>query len=456
MSENVQVVIRLRPAHTKTNFMVHNQTISTVEPPLRSFNFDHIFDTSSSQTDIPGELCSKYVLHALEGYNACIFAYGQTGSGKTYTMRGTNSNPGIIPLLCHDLFDALELDKTTVSTVSITYFEIYNEKLIDLLGDTSPRVRETNDKKTFVQDITTFKVNRVEEVLEYLSIGDSKRSVASTRMNMESSRSHAIFTLSIKQQEPDGSIRESDLKLVDLAGSERANATMGIDNGKRMKEGANINKSLSTLGRCISQLAKNSKHLIPYRDSLLTWVLKENLGGNSKTCMIACISPIDLEESLSTLRYATTAKEIKLRATMNEIVPNINEDMKAAVEAAASSRKELEILKLEMSSLQSEYNIKSEQWKTHEKLLDRFNHITKLNDYLENQLTNEITKSQSLQNENKLSRLEMSNVQTALLGVVGALFSNNIHDTKIMEATKLVSDFDDFVSRLDDDIASFT
>ncbi|CDO92050.1 unnamed protein product [Kluyveromyces dobzhanskii CBS 2104] len=454
MSENVQVVVRVRPTNKKTCFQVQSQTIKTLEPPVKSFNFDHIFDESSSQTDLQAELCSKYVLNALEGYNACIFAYGQTGSGKTYTMRGGTANPGIIPLICEELFEALELDNTTVSTVTITYFEIYNEKLIDLLGDTSPRVREANDKKTFVQDITTFRVNRVEEVLEYLSVGDVKRSVATTRMNMESSRSHAIFTLSIKQKEPDGSIRESDLKLVDLAGSERANATLGIDNGRRMKEGSNINKSLSTLGRCISQLAKNSKLLIPYRDSLLTWVLKENLGGNSKTCMIACISPTDLEETLSTLRYATTAKDIKLSAIMNEIVPNVNEDMKAAIEAAAKSRKELELLRAEMSLLQSEHNTKSEQWKTHEKLLEGFKHVTKLNDFLENQLKHEISKSRDLQRENKISRLDKNNTQDALLRIVGALFVEHTRSPKSVTIDNLVSDLDDFIIQLDNDISS--
>lgn len=455
MDENVQVVVRVRPIERATKFKVEKNTISTLNNPVKSYTFDHVFDESSTQKEIHSELCSRYVLHTLEGYNTCIFAYGQTGSGKTYTMRGSDTTPGIIPLVCHDLFEALSLDQSTISTVDITYFEIYNEKLIDLLGETSPRVRENNEKKTFIQGITKFRVNRVEEILHYLSTGDSKRSVASTRMNLQSSRSHAIFTLSIKQTEPDGSVRESDLKLVDLAGSERAKATIGIDDGKRMKEGANINKSLSTLGRCISHLAKNSKNITPYRDSLLTWVLKENLGGNSKTCMIACISPSDLDETMSTLRYATTAKEIKLNAKMNEIKPNDNEEMRAVMEAAATNRKELENLKAEMSNLQSEYNIKSEQWKTHEKLLERFNHINKLNDYLEDQLRNEISKVKLLQREYQISKSEIKTAYGALTGVLSALREPNPSSNKVFGLESLISDISEFVLQLDSDISSF-
>lgn len=456
MGENVQVIVRVRPHQSESKFSVNAETISTIDGSSKAFTFDHIFDELSSQSMIHEELCSKYVLHTLEGYNACIFAYGQTGSGKTYTMRGKDTNPGIIPLICSDLFEALSLDDSIKTTVTMTYFEIYNEKIIDLLGDTAPRVREKADKKTFIQDITTFQVGTVEEVLKHLNAGDSKRSVASTRMNLESSRSHAIFNLSISQTEQDGSMRESDLKLVDLAGSERANATLGIANGQRMKEGANINKSLSTLGRCISQLAKNSKMLIPYRDSLLTWVLKENLGGNSKTCMIACISPIDLEESLSTLRYATTAKDIKLNAKMNEIIPTVNLDLAAAMEAAAASREELENVRLEMNNLQSELDSKSEQCGTYERLQERFKHINKLNDYLEVQLKKEILRSQNLHRDWKLSKIELDNIYRQLLSVMGTMvYQNEAEVNQKANIEQLITDSSDLLLKLDTDISDF-
>lgn len=444
--ENVKVVVRMRPHSDESKFVIKtDKTMVTKQANgNKAFSFDHIFDERTSQTAIHSQLCADYLLHTLEGYNTCMFAYGQTGSGKTFTMRGNEECPGIIPLLCQDLFDALALDSISKATVTVSYFEIYNEKLIDLLGDTQPRVRENTDKTIFIQDITEFEAKNVDEVIKYLKIGDSRRSVAATKMNIESSRSHAIFNIEILQEEQDGFKRKSNLKLVDLAGSERAEATLGQED--RMKEGSKINKSLSTLGRCILQLAKNqgSKNngLIPYRESLLTWVLKENLGGNSKTCMIACVSPIDLDESISTLRYATTAKHIKLSAKMN------------VEEESSVGKEELHSLKNEMKILQDELKKQSEQLSDYHELNERVEYIRKLNEYLELQFRNETTKSRSLYENWKISKLELDMLYRQVLSVMGFLSISRKDDKLGREIDLLSKDLLQFTSELDEDIVS--
>ncbi|KAK9370988.1 P-loop containing nucleoside triphosphate hydrolase protein [Lipomyces kononenkoae] len=273
--------------------------------------------------------------HAFEGYHTCILAYGQTGAGKSYTMIGTDDEPGLIPRTCYDLFQRIEklTTATTTFTVKISYFEIYNEHVYDLLLPTvaeSPtplKVRESPVDGPYVKDLTTYSVRSYAEVEKYLKRGNRQRATAATNMNATSSRSHAVFTIALKKIESDAVMDEtteetnSRIRFVDLAGSERANSTGTT--GTRLREGANINKSLTTLGRVISILAESSlaskkRDIVPYRDSTLTWLLKDNLGGNSKTAMIACVSPCDYEESLSTLRYASQAKHIRTRAVVNQ------------------------------------------------------------------------------------------------------------------------------------------
>ncbi|KAK9236347.1 P-loop containing nucleoside triphosphate hydrolase protein [Lipomyces kononenkoae] len=273
--------------------------------------------------------------HAFEGYHTCILAYGQTGAGKSYTMIGTEGEPGLIPRTCYDLFQRIEklTTTTTTFTVKISYFEIYNEHVYDLLLPTvaeapAPlKVRESPVDGPYVKDLTTYSVHSYAEIEKYLKRGNRQRATAATNMNATSSRSHAVFTIALKRIESDPVMDEtteetnSRIRFVDLAGSERANSTGTT--GTRLREGANINKSLTTLGRVISILAESSlvskkRDIVPYRDSTLTWLLKDNLGGNSKTAMIACVSPCDYEESLSTLRYASQAKHIRTRAVVNQ------------------------------------------------------------------------------------------------------------------------------------------
>ncbi|KAJ8099721.1 P-loop containing nucleoside triphosphate hydrolase protein [Lipomyces tetrasporus] len=277
----------------------------------------------------------EFLDHSFEGYHTCILAYGQTGAGKSYTMNGTDEEPGLIPRTCYDLFRRIEkmTTATMTFTVKISYFEIYNEHVYDLLlpvitdPPTPLKVRESPVDGPYVKDLTTHSVRSYAEVEKYLKLGNKQRATAATNMNATSSRSHAVFTIALKKIESDPIMDEtteetnSRIRFVDLAGSERANSTGAT--GTRLREGANINKSLTTLGRVISILAESTlgskkRDVVPYRDSTLTWLLKDNLGGNSKTAMIACISPCDYEETLSTLRYASQAKHIRTRAVVNQ------------------------------------------------------------------------------------------------------------------------------------------
>ncbi|XP_010156369.1 PREDICTED: kinesin-like protein KIF16B, partial [Eurypyga helias] len=281
---------------------------------------------------------------AFEGYNACVFAYGQTGSGKSYTMMGNAGDAGLIPRICEGLFSKIS-EKTKRNEASfrteVSYLEIYNERVRDLLRRKSSktnnlRIREHPKEGPYVEDLSKHLVQNYTDVEELMDAGNINRTTAATGMNDVSSRSHAIFTINFTQAKFDSEMpceTVSKIHLVDLAGSERADATGAT--GVRLKEGGNINKSLVTLGNVISALAdlsqdainplsKKKQVFVPYRDSVLTWLLKDSLGGNSKTIMIATISPADVNygETLSTLRYANRAKNIINKPTINED-PNV-------------------------------------------------------------------------------------------------------------------------------------
>ncbi|XP_034232452.1 kinesin-like protein Klp98A isoform X2 [Thrips palmi] len=310
------------------------------------WSFDHGDPHYASQEQVFRDLGMDVIDCAFEGYNACVFAYGQTGSGKTFTMMGAPECIGLIPRICQTLFRKQQENmahsgvKYTYRT-EVSYLEIYNERVRDLLTPAtnhSLRVREHPRLGPYVQDLSRHLVTNYPEIEELMIRGNNVRTTASTNMNDVSSRSHAIFTILFTQACFSGDLPTETLSkvhLVDLAGSERADATGAT--GKRLQEGAHINKSLVTLGSVISALAdvsspasdgsngsgrKNS--FIPYRDSVLTWLLKDSLGGNSKTIMIAAVSPADCNygETLSTLRYANRAKNIVNKPTVNED-PNV-------------------------------------------------------------------------------------------------------------------------------------
>ncbi|KOC61693.1 Kinesin-like protein KIF13A, partial [Habropoda laboriosa] len=309
----------------------------------KTFAFDHCFyslDPSAenfASQDVVFDALGRDILdNAFQGYNACIFAYGQTGSGKSYTMMGSGENKGIIPRLCDNLFDMIAKQQSSELTykVEVSYMEIYNEKVHDLLdpkpNKQSLKVREHNVLGPYVDGLSQLAVTSFQDIDNLMAEGNKSRTVAATNMNSESSRSHAVFSVILTQTLTDSKSgvsgeKVSRMSLVDLAGSERAAKTGAV--GDRLKEGSNINKSLTTLGLVISKLAdqnsgsnKNKDKFVPYRDSVLTWLLKDNLGGNSKTVMVATISPAadNYEETLSTLRYADRAKRIVNYAVVNE------------------------------------------------------------------------------------------------------------------------------------------
>lgn len=298
------------------------------------WSFDRGDKHFAGQDNLFNDLGSPLLDNAFQGYNNCIFAYGQTGSGKSYSMMGYGEEAGVIPRICQNMFERItefQKDKNLTYTVEVSYLEIYNERVRDLLNPATKgnlKVREHPATGPYVEDLAKLAVRSFEEIEHLMDEGNKARTVAATSMNETSSRSHAVFTLTVTQKRHDVETRMdtekvAKISLVDLAGSERATSTGAT--GARLKEGAEINRSLSTLGRVIAALAdlsmgKKNAAKVPYRDSVLTWLLKDSLGGNSMTAMIAAISPADInfEETLSTLRYADSAKRIENHAVVNE------------------------------------------------------------------------------------------------------------------------------------------
>ncbi|RMZ75885.1 hypothetical protein DV738_g5225, partial [Chaetothyriales sp. CBS 135597] len=353
LDRGAECLIQMNPDTESTTLLVppasdpaNAKTQSRKIMEEKTFTFDKSFwshDTAdehyATQEEVYNSLGEEFLDHNFEGYHTCIFAYGQTGSGKSYTMMGTPDQPGLIPRTCEDLFERIESNESAnVSyNVRVSYFEVYNEHVRDLFQPkTDPphylKIRESPTEGPYVKDLTEIQVKNYTDILKYMRIGDSSRTTASTKMNDTSSRSHAVFTILLKQIHHDYHTDETTeriarIRLVDLAGSERAKATEAT--GQRLREGGNINKSLTTLGRVIAALAdprharmhnnnRKTRDIVPYRDSILTWLLKDSLGGNSKTAMIACIAPSDYDETLSTLRYADQAKNIRTKAVVNQ------------------------------------------------------------------------------------------------------------------------------------------
>uniref|UniRef100_A0AAR2LTZ8 Kinesin motor domain-containing protein n=1 Tax=Pygocentrus nattereri TaxID=42514 RepID=A0AAR2LTZ8_PYGNA len=342
MEEN-QTILHPPPSNTKGDSSSPLLTFFSLPfSCLQVFAFDHCF-WSMDEANVPKYAGQEVVFkclgegilqNAFQGYNACIFAYGQTGSGKSYSMMGSVDQPGLIPRLCCSLFERVgrEENETHSFKVEVSYMEIYNEKVRDLLDPKGSRqslkVREHKVLGPYVDGLSQLAVTNFEDIESLMSEGNKSRTVAATNMNEESSRSHAVFSIIITQtlydlQSGNSGEKVSKVSLVDLAGSERVSKTGAA--GERLKEGSNINKSLTTLGCVISALAdqsagKGKNKFVPYRDSVLTWLLKDNLGGNSKTAMIATVSPAadNYEETLSTLRYADRAKRIVNHAVVNE------------------------------------------------------------------------------------------------------------------------------------------
>ncbi|KAM9394099.1 kinesin-like protein KIF3B [Pholidichthys leucotaenia] len=349
-AESVKVVVRCRPMNEKERAAKFEKVVSVdvklgqiiVRSPRevsandvhKVFTFDSVYDWNSKHIDLYNETFRPLVDSVLLGFNGTIFAYGQTGTGKTYTMEGVRNDPerrGVIPNSFDHIFTHISRSQNQQYLVSASYLEIYQEEIRDLLSKDQSRrlkLRERPDTGVYVKNLSSFVTKSVREIEHVMNVGNQNRSVGATNMNEHSSRSHAIFVITVECSElgvdRENHIRVGKLNLVDLAGSERQTKTGA--QGERLKEATKINLSLSALGNVISALVDDKSSHIPYRDSKLTRLLQDSLGGNARTVMVANIGPAsyNMEETLTTLHYANRAKNIKNK-------PHINEDPKDAL-----------------------------------------------------------------------------------------------------------------------------
>ncbi|KAJ8355502.1 hypothetical protein SKAU_G00182960 [Synaphobranchus kaupii] len=347
--ETVKVVVRCRPLSRKEEATGYESIVDmdvklgqvALRNPkaphgelLKTFTFDAVYDASSKQSDLYDETVRPLIDSVLLGFNGTIFAYGQTGTGKTYTMQGLWMDPekrGVIPNSFEHIFTHISRSQNQQYLVRASYLEIYQEEIRDLLCKEHAKkleLKENPDSGVYIKDLSSYVTKNVKEIEHVMNVGNQTRSVGFTNMNEHSSRSHAIFVITVECSElgPDGEnhIRVGKLNLVDLAGSERQSKT-GVQ-GDRLKEATKINLSLSALGNVISALVDGKSTHVPYRDSKLTRLLQDSLGGNAKTIMVAALGPssYSYEETLTTLRYANRAKNIKNK-------PRVNEDPKDAL-----------------------------------------------------------------------------------------------------------------------------
>ncbi|XP_029352522.1 kinesin-like protein KIF3C isoform X2 [Echeneis naucrates] len=352
-SESVKVVVRCRPLNRREESngpaggivqmdlrlgqVILRNPRAPASEPQKTFTFDAVYDANSKQRDLYDESVRPLIDSVLAGFNGTIFAYGQTGTGKTYTMQGAWLDPekrGVIPNAFDHIFTHISRSQSDKQyLVRASYLEIYREEIRDLLDPNHANaraleLRESPDTGVYVRDLTSCVCKSIKEIEEVMNVGNQARAVGATDMNEHSSRSHALFLITVEcsQPGPDGRkhIRVGRLNLVDLAGSERQ-AKTGVQ-GERLKEAAKINLSLSALGNVISALADGRSGHVPYRDSKLTRLLQDSLGGNAKTVMVATLGPAPqhYDETITTLRYASRAKNIQNQ-------PKVNEDPKDAL-----------------------------------------------------------------------------------------------------------------------------
>ncbi|NXM97767.1 CENPE protein, partial [Sylvia borin] len=334
----VTVCVRVRPLIARENaagdkvslhWRSENNTVSEVNG-TKIFSYDRVFHSSDNTQQLYDGVAVPIIQSAVQGYNGTIFAYGQTASGKTYTMMGNEDSMGIIPKAIQHVFKIICEIPDREFLLRVSYMEIYNETITDLLCDNRKKkplgIREDVNRNTYVEDLIEEVVVAPDQVMEWIRKGERNRHYGETKMNEHSSRSHTIFRMIIESRERsdpanancDGAVMVSHLNLVDLAGSERASQT-GSE-GVRLKEGCNINRSLFILGQVIKKLCDDPSSFINYRDSKLTRILQNSLGGNAKTVIICTITPVSFDETLSTLQFANTAKGMKNTPKVNEVL----------------------------------------------------------------------------------------------------------------------------------------
>ncbi|XP_051187768.1 kinesin-like protein KIN-7I isoform X3 [Lolium perenne] len=363
--DRIHVTVRARPLSAEdaqsSPWRISGNAVALTTQPSTRFDFDEIFSEECRTADVYGARTKHIVDSAVQGFNGTVFAYGQTNSGKTYTMRGSTNEPGIIPLAVHDLFRSIQEHMDREFLVRMSYMEIYNEEINDLLVPEHRKlqIHENYERGIHVAGLREEIVTYPEQVLDFVSFGESHRHIGETNMNVYSSRSHTIFRMVIESREKADeteagdscdAVRVSVLNLVDLAGSERA-AKTGAE-GVRLKEGSHINKSLMTLGTVIKKLSEGVKGQgghVPYRDSKLTRILQPALGGNANTAIICNITlaQIHADETKSSLQFASRALRVTNCAEVNEILTD------AAL--LKRQRKEIEELRAKLKNSQSEH-----------------------------------------------------------------------------------------------------
>ncbi|XP_072385594.1 kinesin-like protein KIF3A [Diabrotica undecimpunctata] len=395
--ENVRVFIRIRPLKDIETTLANQKIVQSDGNSItlnkygatKTFTFCKVFDENSQQIDLYRHVSVPIVEQVLKGYNGTIFAYGQSGTGKTYTMIGDigdNSRKGIIPNIFSHIFAQITLANNEYSyVVTVTYLEIYNEEIRDLLSEYPEKklaLREKPGVGVYIKDLLGFTVHSLEAVTEILKKGNKNRATSFTQLNDVSSRSHAIFTVLIETKNNiTNKTTFGKLNLVDLAGSERVHKSLAT--GDRLREAGKINLSLSVLGNVISALVDGKATHIPYRNSKLTRLLQDSLGGNSLTAMIAMVSPRvqDCEESMYTLMYADRVKHIQNHVTINIESKSVIETFETKIaelrhqlllleareqklekkerkrNKASPHSSELEEIELEKCSLQNQINI---------------------------------------------------------------------------------------------------
>ncbi|KAJ6652652.1 hypothetical protein lerEdw1_011222 [Lerista edwardsae] len=390
VGNHVKVVVRVRPENQKEKDSSFRKVLDVVDKyilvfdpkveevsffhgkklPYRDLNkkqnkdlkfvFDAVFDENSTQLEV-FEHTTKTVLDGfLNGYNCTVLAYGATGAGKTYTMLGSPEEPGVMYLTMTELYDSIDrMKEEKHCALAVSYLEVYNEQIRDLLVSSGPlAVREDPQKGVVVQGLTLHQPKSAVEILRMLDYGNKNRTQHPTDLNASSSRSHAVFQIYLRQQDKTASINQNvriaKMCLIDLAGSERASATKA--KGARFREGANINRSLLALGNVINVLAdpKSKKQHIPYRNSRLTRLLKDSLGGNCRTIIIAAVSPSSMfyDDTYNTLKYANRAKDIK--SSLKSNVVSLDSHISQYVKICEEQKKQILMLKEKLKAYESE------------------------------------------------------------------------------------------------------
>ncbi|XP_003511005.1 kinesin-like protein KIF18A isoform X1 [Cricetulus griseus] len=445
LCRHMRVVVRVRPENTKEKAVAFHKVVHVVDKHILVFDpkqeevsffhkkkttnfditkrqnkdlkfvFDAVFDETSTQMEV-FEHTTKPILHSfLNGYNCTVLAYGATGAGKTHTMLGSAAEPGVMYLTMVALFKSMdEIKEEKVCSTAVSYLEVYNEQIRDLLANSGPlAVREDAQKGVVVQGLTLHQPKSSEEILQLLDNGNKNRTQHPTDMNATSSRSHAVFQIYLRQQDKTASInqnvRVAKMSLIDLAGSERAR-TSGAK-GTRFVEGTNINKSLLALGNVINALAdtKRRNQHIPYRNSKLTRLLKDSLGGNCQTIMIAAVSPSSLfyDDTYNTLKYANRAKNIE--SSLKSNVLNVNSHISQYVKICNMQKAEILMLKEKLKAYEEQNALtdkndsaKSVHSNTQDKEIKRFQQILKCLFQNREGIRQEYLKLEMLLKENEL------------------------------------------------------